>query len=209
MDAFSNPDIEHIVCQWSTQVGKTEMLYNCLGYVIDQDPSPTLLVMPTDILGLFVSKNRIQPMVEACERLGEKKPDDEDDYTNLEMKFQGMIFSIAGANSAASLSSRPVRYLFRDEVNKYPAFVGKEADPMSLSKERTKNFWNRKIFDVSTPTTDTGNITREFETSDAIYDYHIPCPLCGLFQILRFSQIKWPKPPEGEKMSPEKVRTLA
>ena len=209
MDAFCNPDIEHIVCQWSTQVGKTEMLYNCLGYVIDQDPSPTLLVMPNDALGLFVSKNRIQPMVEACERLREKKPDDEDDYTNLEMKFQGMIFSIAGANSASSLSTRPVRFLFRDEVNKYPPFVGKEADPLSLSKERTKNFWNRKIFDVSTPTTDSGNITRELETCDVIYDYHVPCPHCGTFQVLTFPQIKWPHLSDNEKMTPEKVRTLA
>jgi len=113
------------------------MLYNCLAYVIDQDPSPTLLVMPTDILGLFVSKNRIQPMVEACERLREKKPDDEDDYTNLEMKFQGMIFSIAGANSAPRYP--PARSVISSGMRSINIRVRrKETDPMSLSKERTK-----------------------------------------------------------------------
>jgi phage terminase large subunit GpA-like protein len=205
MDAFSNPDIEQIVCCFATQTGKTEMEYNCLGFVIDQDPSPALLVMPTEILGKYVSRNRIQPMIEASERLRNKKTQDPDDFTTLEMKFQQMVLSIAGANSAASLSVRPVRYLFRDEINKFPAIIGKEADPMSLSKERTKNFWNRKIFDVSTPTNEDGSITRELETCDAVFDYHVPCPHCGFEQILRFSQIKWPQ----EERDPEKVRTIA
>ena len=205
MDCFSDPEIEHIVFVWATQVGKSEAILNMLGYAIDQDPSPALLVMSTDILGKFHSRNRIQTMVEASDKLKEKKSPHVDEFTLLEMKFTNMVLSITGANSPSSLASRPVRFLFRDEVNKYPPYIGREADPMSLTKERTKNFWNRKIVDVSTPTTDSGNISLEFESCDAQYDYYVPCPHCGQMQKLVFENIKWP---EGER-DPKKVREVA
>ena len=54
-DAFSNPEIEEIVFCKPTQVGGTELIYNCLGYAISQDPGPALLIMPTDLLALYVS----------------------------------------------------------------------------------------------------------------------------------------------------------
>jgi phage terminase large subunit GpA-like protein len=166
--------------------------------------------MPTEDLGRFISRNRIQPMVEACQKLREKKPDDPDEYSRLEMKFRGMVFSIIGANSPASLSHRPVRFLFRDEVNKFPFFSAKEADPMSLSKERTKNFWNRKIFDVSTPSIEAGNITKELESCDVVFDFFLPCPHCGVYQVLRFEEIKWPKKENGEEsINPDEAKKTA
>ena len=139
-------------------------------------------------------------MIGACERLRAKKTIKQDDFSILEMRFEGgMILSLIGANSPASLSHRPVRFLFSDEINKFPAFAGKETDPMSLSAERTKNFWNRKIFDVSTPSTDTGNITKQLNSCQAIFDFWAPCPFCGSFQKLIFEQIKWPKRDENSE----------
>lgn len=191
MDAYGTPGVEHIVLKWASQTAKTTILYNCTGYDVDQDPGPALLVMPSDDLGRFVSKNRIQPMVEACEALSDKKDPDPDNFTTLEMKFRGMVLSIVGANSAGELASRPVRYLKRDEVNKFPALVGKEADPMSLSEERTKNFWNRKIMDVSTPSDENGNVTRQFDSCEAKFDYKVPCPHCAFDQVLTDKQIRY------------------
>ena len=77
----------------------------------------------------------------------------------LELQFDGMYLALSGANSPASLSSRPIRFLLLDEVDKYPANAGKEADPISLARERTKTFSNKKIAMVSTPTlTDGGHM---------------------------------------------------
>jgi phage terminase large subunit GpA-like protein len=166
--------------------------------------------MPTEDLARFISRNRIWPMVESCQKLREKKPEDPDEYQRLEMKFKGMVLSIIGANSPASLSHRPVRFLLRDETNKFPFFAAKEADPMSLSKERTKNFWNRKIFDVSTPSTENGAITKELESCDVVFDFHVPCPHCGVYQILQFDQIKWPKKEkDDESITPDEARRTA
>src|SRR5688572_20675219 len=44
MDAFCDPMIEQLVVRSSTQVGKTELIINCLGFVIDHDPAPCMVV---------------------------------------------------------------------------------------------------------------------------------------------------------------------
>lgn len=103
-----------------------------------------------------------------------------------------MIVYLTGANSPASLASTPIRYLFLDEVDKFPGATKKEADPVSLAIERTKTFFNRKIFMASTPTLKTGPIWKAKEEADAEKHYFVPCPHCGEFIELKFAQIKWP-----------------
>lgn len=191
MDAFSDPAVERIILCKPAQTGGTESIYNMLGFVIAQDPAPTLMVMPTVELAEYVSRNRIQPMIEAVLPLRERKDPVRDNFTLLEMGFAGMVLSLAGANSAASLATRPVRYLFLDEVDKYPAFAGKEADPISLAEERTKNFWNRKIVLISTPTLEAGNVWTALQNAQVVLEYCVPCPLCGHLQALVFDNLKF------------------
>ncbi len=37
MDVFNDPDIQRIVVMTSSQVGKTEIILNTIGYYVDQD----------------------------------------------------------------------------------------------------------------------------------------------------------------------------
>jgi phage terminase large subunit GpA-like protein len=88
-----------------------------------------------------------------------------------------------------------------DEIDKYPKFSGREADPVKLATERTRTFWNRKIVKCSTPTTREGYIFREYERSDQ-RQYYIPCPHCGKYQILVWKQVSWP----DEERRPEAIK---
>lgn len=192
MDAFNDPDIEEIIFCKPTQVGGTETLNNIVGYIITQDPSPTLIVYPTLELAEYTSKNRVQPMINICPILKERYQERESKL--LELQFDGMYVVLSGANSPASLASRPIRFLLMDEVDKYPPSAGKEADPRSLARERTKTFsHNKKIFQTSTPTKKSGPIWQEWENADDQRRYYVPCPHCGHYQTLRFKQIKWPE----------------
>ena len=198
MDAFSDDRIEEIVYIKPTQVGGTESILNILGYIVDQDPSSTLVVYPSDTLAEDISKNRIQPMLRATKPLAEKFR--EDDSKLLALQFDNMYIPLTGANSAASLSSKPIRFVLLDEVDKYPprSGGGKEADPISLARERTNTFsYNKKIFITSTPTLKTGAIWREWESCTRQLFFYVPCPHCGRMQRLRFHQLKFPK--EGSK----------
>ncbi|MEC0234064.1 phage terminase large subunit family protein [Paenibacillus kribbensis] len=186
MDSFTDPRVEEIIFLKPTQVGGTECLNNMLGYVIAQDPNPALVVYPIDTLAQFTSENRLQPMIELSPALRSRYHANRS--KDLELQFDGMYAVIAGANSPASLSSRPARYLFMDEVDKYPRTAGKEADPRALARERTKTFpHNKKIMQTSTPTVRSGPIWRAWEAADIKLQYYVPCPHCGQYQTLKFA----------------------
>lgn len=201
MDAFTDPLVDEITVMSASQVGKTEAILNMLGFIIDQDPGPTLMVLPRADDAKSVSSNRIKPMIENSASLAKYIPQNADEITKLEYHFDRMILYFAGSNSPADLASRPIRYLFLDEVDKYPKFSGREADPIKLASERQKTFWNKKTVKVSTPTTREGYIYREYEKSDQRH-FFVPCPHCGKMQVLVFGQVKWPK----EESSPEKIK---
>lgn len=204
MDAFTDPRVEEIIFVKPTQVGGTECMNNMFGYVIAQDPSPVLIVYPTLELAEFASKNRLQPLMELSPVLDDKYLAEESKV--LELQMHGMYAVISGANSPASLASRPIRFLFMDEVDKYPKNSGKEADPRSLARERTKTFpYNKKIFQTSTPTLKNGAIWQAYEKADVKLQYYVPCPHCGHFQTLRFKGgIKFDK-----ELPPERIRQTA
>jgi phage terminase large subunit GpA-like protein len=190
MNELTNYETEEIVFCKPTQVGGTEALQNMLGYVIMQDPSPAMIVYPTDKLAESISENRIEPMIKANRSL--LKLYKETESSKLEMQFDGMYLTLAGSNSPSSLASKAIKYLFLDEVDKYPGSSKKESDPISLAKERTKTFRNRKIYMTSTPTLSTGQIWKALMDCDVEKHFFVPCPHCGEMIELKFKQLKFP-----------------
>lgn len=195
MDTFNDYEIEEIVFVKSTQVGGTEALQNMLGSIIGQDPAPTMVVYPTDKLAESISENRIVPMIKASPQLRNKFR--EKASSKLELQFENLYISLVGSNSPSGLASKPIRFLFLDEVDKFPSATKKEANPISLACERTKTFPNRKIYMCSTPTLRTGPIWKEKEAADIEKHYFVPCPHCGEMIELKFSQLKWPGKEDG------------
>jgi len=189
MDEFNNYDTEEIIFVKPTQVGGTEAMNNMLGYVVSQDPAPTEIVYPTESLALSVSTKRLQPMVEASPPLREKY---DDNSPALELEFADMFVKIVGSNSPVGVASFAMKYLFIDEIDKFPGASRKESDPVSLAEERTKTFRGRKIFKTSTPTIREGHIWKAKMSADAEKHYFVPCPHCGTFIELRFANLRWP-----------------
>ena len=95
MDAFNENEIETIVFCKSTQVGGTESMNNMLGYVISQDPAPSLIVYPTLDLAEYASKNRLEPMIELCDEMDNRYIKGESKV--LELQFEGMYIVVDGA----------------------------------------------------------------------------------------------------------------
>lgn len=190
MDAFSDEMVEEIIFVKPTQVGGTSAMENMLASAIAQDPAPAMCVYPSDDLAERTVESKLDPMIKSCKVLAAKYRIN--DSKKLALKFADMTVWLTGANSPADLASTNIRYLFMDEVDKFPGASKKEADPVSLAKERTKTFFNRKIFMASTPTLKTGHIWKAKEAADVEKHYFVPCPHCGAFIELKFAQIKWP-----------------
>ena len=66
-------------------------------------------------------------MITSCPVLRQKvfKARSRDAMNTITMKtFPGGSLAIIGANSPADLSSKPVRYIFMDETDRFPASAG-------------------------------------------------------------------------------------
>ena len=183
----------------------SECIVNFLGYIIDRDPGPVLIVEPRELDAKAFSKDRMQPMFRDCpvlhgkvrtpgRKLNINSRETGIGNTILHKKFIGGHVSIVGANSPAGLAMRPIRYLLLDEVDRYPASAGNEGDPVMLAMRRTDEFvWNKKILMCSTPTMEgLSRIALAYEDSDQRRP-HVPCPLCGEFQELDFYRLEWDK----------------
>lgn len=194
MDAVNDPECSTVVVMSSAQVGKTEFILNTIGYYVSHDPSPIMLVQPTLELAEAFSKDRLAPMLRASPALRGKVKDvksKDSGNTLLHKSFPGGHITMAGANSPASLASRPIRVVLLDEVDRYPASAGTEGDPVSLVSKRSTTFWNRKRIIVSTPTIKgASRIESEYLTS-TMEQWCLPCPSCGEFQPLEWGRIQF------------------
>ena len=191
--ALGSPFIEHIVLVWGRQLGKSQgVQYPFLCYAIVQDPGPAICLLPTIDKSKYTSKKRLQPMFNACEAVRDEKTDNPDDFSILEMQFKRMILSMAWGGSGMQLTTRPARYLLRDEVDELKKTVGQNAvDPMEAIEQTTSNFPNRKIVDTGTPTTGQGNIWKELKTCQYVFELWVKCPHCHVPQILYWENVRF------------------
>ena len=203
MDAIHEDEIDTIAIMSSAQWGKTELVNNILGYFISNDPCPILNMQPTIEMGKTWSKDRLSPMIRDTEILKKliKAPKTRDsDNTILHKTFPGGHLTICGANSPASLASRPIRIVFCEEVDRMPSSCGTEGDPVKLAVKRTATFWNKLIILTATPTVkDLSRIEAAWNVSDQ-RRFFVPCHKCKHKQILIWGQVKWQKNKDNEHL---------
>lgn len=182
------------VYKCASQIMKTELLLTLLGFVIHLDPGPALFVEPRSDDAKALSKDRVAPMLRDTPclngRVAAARSRDADNAT-LHKSFVGGHVTFTGAISPSGLAMRPIRYLFLDEVARYPKSAGMEGSPISLAIRRTDTFdLNKKIAIASSPTDPDSAIEQWWQASDQ-RKFHVPCPFCGEYQVLVFSQLKW------------------
>jgi phage terminase large subunit GpA-like protein len=141
MEAISDPLIETVVIMSSSQVGKTEVLLNTVGYHVDDDPAPIMYILPTVDFAKAFSKDRLAPMIRDTPALTGKVKEvrsRNSENTLLHKKFPGGHITLVGANAPTGLASRPIRILLADEVDRFPISAGTEGDPLTLQFELSR-----------------------------------------------------------------------
>ncbi len=194
MDSFTDPRIRHIVMVAASQVGKSEFLNNCIGYIIDQDPGSILFIHPTITDAKDYSRLRIAPMVRDSPALAAKvAPAKSRDSANtmLQKSYPGGILTMCGSTEAHALASKPIRYVFGDERDRWDTSAGNEGDPWSLAMARQKTFWNAKAVEVSTPTVKSASAIEKAYATGTMERWKSRCPHCGKYNEIRFADIKY------------------
>lgn len=186
LDAFVDPAIEEIVFQKSAQVAGSTIMLLAGAYFAHQEPCPMGFVLADQLTASYMCTDRFQVLFDDSEALegikGRTWNDGEMKTTN------GAYMVFLWASSVQQLGTKSLRIMCLDEIDK-PGYAvkTKEASSLSLAGERKETFFRFKLFKTSTPTLDSGNIAREIESCDVVYDWHVPCHKCGVYQPLRWS----------------------
>lgn len=199
MDVFNEPGVNRVVFKKCSRIGGTEAGLNVVGYFIDYDPSPILIVQPTVEDAKDYSKEQLAPMIEDTASLRRKVsvargPDSKNTITAK--VFAGGGLYLVGANSPRGFRRRTARFIKLEEVDGYPEEARNkstsEGDQVKLAERRAATFQHRrKIYLNSTPTVrGVSRIDKEYENSDQ-RRFFVPCPYCGHEQHLEWRQLKW------------------
>ena len=196
MDEITKPDTKVVVLMLASQTGKTEVVLNTIFYYMHYDPSPILLLLPTESFAKDFTKYRIEPNIEATPVLKSVFQEGNDPRNTLLMKvFPGGFLSVSSALSPAELSSKPIRILVADEIDRF-GIIKQEGDPVALAVRRTVTFWNSKILLTSTPTIDGLSRIQQFYEMTDQRKFFVKCPNCQQEQTLEWKQVKWETGPD-------------
>ena len=201
MKAVTETGVRTITVMCCTQLMKTEIILNTIGYFMHVDPCPMLVVQPTDGLAKRFSNVRLKQMLKATPVLRDKIEESgrRDSSNTMDHKeFPGGHITIVGSRVPGDLAMLPIRIVLLDEIDKYEESSGKEGDPIDLAEERMATYSaNSLSIRVCSPTTaGLSRIEESYETSDKRKPF-IACPHCGDRQIMAWSLVKWDKGDKG------------
>ncbi|MDE2100951.1 MAG: phage terminase large subunit family protein [Patescibacteria group bacterium] len=180
MEVFADNRIETIVIRCATQSSKTQTLILLLCWVISEDPAPALWVANAkDDLKQTVN-DRISPTFDKCRPVYEQ-------FLNasvMEYEFSTMSLYFVGGGSKGKVKSKPIRWLFLDEVEEIP--------PANVYQalERTKAQWNKRRVLLSTANLKTGLMEQFFLKGDQ-RTLQFQCPHCKQDSLVKWEQFKW------------------
>lgn len=205
MDLCVREGVHEITIRKAAQVGVSEAMRNVIGYFASHEPDPVMLTLPTEKKGRQIVGRRLIPMFRETRVLRQLLVGDAEELQLGQIILRnGFSLVLAWAGSPTSLASDPIRVCINDEVEKYPTTSGKESDPVSLARDRTRVYGDQRlVVNTSTPTTEGGMITRLWKSATIHLDYHVPCPRCGHFQPLTFDRLIWEKP--KRKLQPNQL----
>jgi phage terminase large subunit GpA-like protein len=197
-DAISDPTIERVTLVKCVRIGFTTLLTSAIGSFVVNEPSPILVLLPTESDARDYCVSDVEPIFAASPALRGVLEDDTvegERNTLLSRRFPSGSLRIIASRAPRNLRRLTARVLVVDEADACEAT--QEGDPIRLAERRTLTFSNRKIIIGSTPIfADTSPVLRAYGESDCRI-YEVPCPECGSFTEILWAHVEWePDHPE-------------
>lgn len=216
LNAITDPNVREVVVCSGVQLGKTELLLNAICYYCMHEPSPMMLVEPTEELAHDIGRDRIDTMIRATPEMRTlfglesadggvlaNKSRKTGALKNDAKRFPGGYLKLASAASPTDLKSRAIRVILLDEVDTYPARP--DGNAVDLAIGRASNFVDKKIIITSSPGALARSEVWRRLGNTARHEYRVPCPSCGERFVWKWEQVKWEKTATGE-VDAESVR---
>lgn len=212
MDASFFPSVKEIGICKTPQTRGSVLLETCLGYAADTKPAHALVVFPDKDTATKRSTDYLQDVFRKSPRLQKLLTGFQDDMAGLRIKLLTMLIYMGWAGSVTSLANISAKYVFADEVDKWPETPSKkEASSFDLVRKRVLAFkYGSKIWWNSTPTIESGFISQYLaKEAQVIFDYWARCPGCGEYLLMEFGDIDFCGERDPIKMETEEIARYA
>ena len=198
MEVVSDPFVRKVVLMFSSQVGKTELLLNTIGYHIHTNPSYIMCVYPTGgaakkfakerVGGMLIDNPAVNQLIEADSQIQYKQ-------------FPGGSLDVVTARSPSELAAKSIKIMLLDEVDRYEPSSGNEGDPVELATRRVAAYWDSKLVMVSSPGDKSKSRIEPAYLGGDQRRYHVPCLQCGEFQVLLWKNLICEKDEDEHRIS--------
>lgn len=183
-NAITDGKTRNVTVVSPTQVGKSELLNNIIGYYTHQQPSSMALLMPNEKL-LDAMDIRLQAMFQESPALKDVAINGD----KFSKQFPGGQLFLLSARSPSDLSSKPIRIALADEVSRFPISSGGEGDPLSLLAERQSTYHDSLNVAVSSPTNKGScRISQRYDEGTQ-EEFNAKCFHCNEYEELKWSQV--------------------
>jgi len=178
----------------SAQVGGTVLANIFLLGTTALTPCDFLYVLPTEDNASRWSKTKLMPLLRetpAVRSLFSESSRDGQNSILYKERIDGRgALQASGANSPASLSMISPRRQVQDDLAKWS--MNDAGDPEVQADSRSKAFYDRKVFKISTPLIAPGCRISANYLDGTQERYHVPCPHkeCGELQELRWENMR-------------------
>lgn len=187
MEAAADPKVRRIVIRCAAQTAKTQTCICLMCWIIDQEPGPALYVMAAKDEAKDFMRDRVLPTFNQCKPVAKRFTAKE----GLTFVFSSMPFYFTGSHSKSKLQSKPIRWLFCDEVRNYPDGA------LELALKRTRQFYNAKELLISTANLVGDNVDIEYINGTQEV-FNTLCPACSQYEPLVWERIEWDKEEEAK-----------
>ncbi len=185
MDTLSDPEVAEVGMIKPSQCGGTEIGLAWLGWIVDTDPSDTLVCQPDQNMAGIFSKTRLRKLIDETPAVKRKlKPTSDADTVHLKL-FQGMEMAAVWP-VPSQFTQRPVRYGWLDDYDQYDEDIGsyKEKGGQGsgiglLEGRNTSHEGREKKFISSSPAREDGGGVEAFVAGGTDERLQPVCPQCG------------------------------
>jgi phage terminase large subunit GpA-like protein len=184
MEVFADNEVTDISVMCSAQSAKTQTMICLLMWALSEEPSPTMWVTSTGDEAAFLMKTRLIPTIKSCAPVVDQLIDDRNAVNKMEVQLKGSSLIVVGSSSPSRLQSKPVRWLFLDEVRNYPEGA------LEMVLKRTRAYWNARRCIVSTPDMYNDATHRAYIQGDQRV-WHFQCRSCNEFFPMSWEHVKW------------------
>ncbi|MHA6644631.1 phage terminase large subunit family protein [Mesorhizobium sp. A623] len=190
-EAIGDPSIPRVSVVKSVRQGYSTLLVGAVGHYAKNDPSPVILLLPTEADCRNFTTRVLEPVAEASPCLSRLFSDENiaGRNTMLSKRYPGGSLLITPSRSPGNLRAHNARVLLVDESEAME--ITAEGNPTLLAEKRTLAYTDRKIVVGSTPTTEENSIILDLYANSDQRIFEVRCIDCSDYAEIRWKDIKF------------------